>query len=470
MMELLIADAIEVIRVIVFGTGVVFFLFSIEEFALFATWLVYRWWRGRYFYRDHRPLSENLLLSEPQQHIAMMVPAWDESAVIGIMLRTALRNIDYDRYRIFVGVYPNDPKTQEAVAAVSAEDDRVQAVLLRDPGPTTKADCLNQVLETIGQDEVARGITYAAVVMNDAEDLIPPLELRLFNLLIPRKDIVQLPVFPLPMKWWQLTTGHYMDEFASLHTRSLPLREWLTGAVPSAGVGTGFSRRALALAAESNGGRAFDESSLTEDYELAMRISGKDVPEVFVIDPIRRRRIGLDRRYFNSVIAVKSYFPKSFKRAIRQKTRWIMGNVLQGWVRLGWRGSFPMRYAFLRDRKVLLGHLAVGVTYIAFAVTVLIWIVRWAMTGEGAFPDVMPQDPIPRWIVLMNIYFMIAYAAIRAYSTFLVYGLFQAFMSVPRLFWGSFINCLASVRAVNIFLFRKGTVHWDKTDHEFPDQ
>src|SRR3546814_14900578 len=57
------------------------------------------------------------------------------------MLKGALRRLDHPQYRIFVGVYPNDPDTIEAVRRVA--DPRVIPVFTSRPGPTTKADCLN---------------------------------------------------------------------------------------------------------------------------------------------------------------------------------------------------------------------------------------------------------------------------------------------------------------------------------------
>jgi adsorption protein B len=73
--------------------------------------------------------------------LAVFVPAWDESAVIGQMLAHALRVFDHSDYRIYVGCYPNDPATAQAVLAMG--DPRIRLVVGTAPGPTTKADCLN---------------------------------------------------------------------------------------------------------------------------------------------------------------------------------------------------------------------------------------------------------------------------------------------------------------------------------------
>ncbi len=72
--------------------------------------------------------------------LAIFIPAWDEQAVIGAMLAHALRAIDHDDYRIYVGCYPNDLETIDAVASVTIRDPRVRLVIGAAPGPTTKAD------------------------------------------------------------------------------------------------------------------------------------------------------------------------------------------------------------------------------------------------------------------------------------------------------------------------------------------
>ncbi len=62
----------------------------------------------------HEQLTVEALRAKPAQRIAMMVPAWQEAAVIDRMLENALTTLDYDpdRFEIFVGTYPNDPETR----------------------------------------------------------------------------------------------------------------------------------------------------------------------------------------------------------------------------------------------------------------------------------------------------------------------------------------------------------------------
>nr|BFE97275.1 hypothetical protein GCM10020185_78110 [Pseudomonas brassicacearum subsp. brassicacearum] len=83
-------------------------------------------------------------------------------------------------------------------------------------------------------------MTFAGVVLHDSEDVLHPLELRLFNYLLPRKDMIQLPVVSLERNWYEWVAGVYMDEFAEWHGKDLVVRESMTDTVPSAGVGTCF--------------------------------------------------------------------------------------------------------------------------------------------------------------------------------------------------------------------------------------
>src|SRR3546814_10105252 len=92
---------------------------------------------------------------------------------------------------LFVGVYPNDPDTIAAVRRVA--DPRVIPVFTSRPGPTTKADCLNHLWNALTREERATGTRFKAVILHDAEDVVHSAELRIFDRLVERFDMVQLP-------------------------------------------------------------------------------------------------------------------------------------------------------------------------------------------------------------------------------------------------------------------------------------
>jgi adsorption protein B len=152
--------------------------------------------------------------SIPPGRIVVFVAAWDESQVIGRMLRTALRRFDHADYAIYVGTYPNDPATIAAVADVAEKDARIRLVIGGAPGPTTKADCLNALWRALLRDELAEGSPVLGIVLHDAEDIVHPLELKVFAHRLQHCSAVQLPVLPLPHPRSRFVAGHYCDEFA----------------------------------------------------------------------------------------------------------------------------------------------------------------------------------------------------------------------------------------------------------------
>ena len=128
-------------------------LFSAVGFLLFATndlivdiiYFARRFWRSATIYRRFpRTFGQDLANRGAEERFAaILVPAWEESTVIGQMLRSTLDRFEYGNYRIFVGHYRNDPATALAIASVP--DPRVEAVVVDADGPTTKADCLNHL-------------------------------------------------------------------------------------------------------------------------------------------------------------------------------------------------------------------------------------------------------------------------------------------------------------------------------------
>ena len=99
--------------------------------------------------RENPCAEEPELHARPEKPIAILIPAWDESAVIGAMLESTHDRLDYSNYDIFVGTYPNDEATQLEVARVAFDRPRIHRVVCPNPGPTSKADCLNWIVEAI---------------------------------------------------------------------------------------------------------------------------------------------------------------------------------------------------------------------------------------------------------------------------------------------------------------------------------
>jgi adsorption protein B len=124
--------------------GVGFLLFAVNDVLVDLIYFGRSIWRSLAVYtRYPRAFASELAASDEPGLIAVLVPAWDESSVIASMLRAALQRFEHSNYRIFVGYYANDPATAAAIASVA--DARIEPVEVAGDGPTTKADCLNQL-------------------------------------------------------------------------------------------------------------------------------------------------------------------------------------------------------------------------------------------------------------------------------------------------------------------------------------
>lgn len=210
---------------------VVLFVFGIDDLFIDFYYWVRRIYRKLTVYRKYDYADPDKLLNEPEKPLAIMVPAWQEVGVVDKMAANAAASLDYENYQIFIGTYPNDPETQAEVDHVVEHYPNVHKVICAEPGPTSKADCLNNIIASIVEFEKKTKIEFAGYILHDAEDVISSMELRLFNFLVGRKDMIQLPVYPFPQHWYNFTAAHYLDEFAELHGKDIVVRESLAGQV-----------------------------------------------------------------------------------------------------------------------------------------------------------------------------------------------------------------------------------------------
>lgn len=431
---------------------------GLDDLAIDVTYLWVRATRRR---QRVPALLEHYHPAEPRR-IVVFVAAWDEATVIGAMLRSSLARFDHPDYRLYVGTYPNDHATINAVTEVSTDDARVRLVVGVADGPTTKADCLNTLWHALDYDERRNdpgdGARAAAIVLHDAEDLVHPGELRVFDALIGRYAVVQLPVLPLVDRGSRLISGHYADEFAESHAKTLVVRQALGASLPLAGVGCAIERTVLDTIARARNGLPFDADSLTEDYELGLHIAG--LGGRGVLARVRERAGG-------PLVATRAYFPATLDAAVRQKARWMAGIALAGWDRVGWASPLALaeHWMRMRDRRAPLAVLVLVAGYAA--------LVAWALSGVLHFAR---QSATPSFggllatLLELNGALLIWRLAGRALFTWRAYGWIEAAWSVPRALVANVVALLAARRALVTYtrLLRGGTLRWDKTPHVFP--
>lgn len=392
-------------------------------------------------------------------HFAILVPAWDESAVIGDMLRRLISTVEHPAFTVFVGIYPNDPETARAVAAV--EDPRIVPAFVTRPGPTTKADCLNALWRGALAREEVLGTRFKAIVLHDAEDVLHPLSLQVHDRWMPRLAMVQLPVVPFVDADSRWVSGHYLDEFAENHAKDMEVRALLRAPVPSAGVGTAIDRDMLERIA-GPGGAPFDATSLTEDYELGHKIHALGGAARLV-----------NHWHRSELIATREYFPATMDTAVRQKSRWLAGIALSGWDRLGWGGGFSRRWMLLRDRK---GPLTAAITMAAYGAAALSLaqiMVRYTLETPDGLPLPPFLGPGGPWLAVLlalNAGLLAWRLFMRAWFTGQRHGWQEGLRAIPRALVANLINFLAARRAAERYAAVVGgaPARWGKTAHRFP--
>ena len=423
---------------------------GIDDLLIDAVWIMRRIWRRLTVYSVHpRATAAALPPSRNPGDIAVFIPAWKEEAVIYAMLQHCVAQWGDVGYRLYVGCYANDDAT--IAAASSFHDPKIRLVIGATHGPTTKAGCLNVLYRAMVDDEERSGTRFEAVLLHDAEDLVHPDELRVHAALGERFSLIQIPVLPLRQPGSRWVSGHYLDEFAEAHSRDMVVREAIGAALPSAGVGCSIRRSALADIAASRGGLPFAEDSLTEDYELGLRLGELGLTSAFVRIADSNGRI----------VATQAHFPATLPAAVRQKTRWTIGIALAGWDRVGWRGNIFECWMRLRDRRAPLAAMLLLCGYGALVLTALLL----AFSGS--------QRPIGyalSTLLALNGGLLLWRLAVRASCVTRHYGWKEGLICIPRMITSNIIAMMAARRAVSTYLrmLKTGQVYWDKTEHSFP--
>jgi len=167
-------EILEHIFVALAYVAVIGFLINGLDDLFFDVGFLHFLWRSR---KDRHLTLQDLKLV-PEQWIALFVPAWQEGGGVNKMAEYASRICIYERYDIFIGVYPNDPETIQCVDKLSAVNSRIHKVVVPHAGPTSKADCLNWIYKAMRLNEVPGVREYKVIALHDAEDVLHPLVLK----------------------------------------------------------------------------------------------------------------------------------------------------------------------------------------------------------------------------------------------------------------------------------------------------
>lgn len=383
---------------------------------------------------------------------AVLVPAWQEAAVIGTMLQHTLRAWPHAELRIYAGCYVNDVGTLAAMTG-AGNDPRLRIVVHSALGPTTKADCLNRLYAALLEDERRGGFRARSLILHDAEDMVHPAALALLDRGLDDADFVQLPVRPEPQAGSRWIAGHYCDEFAESHGKAMVVRDWLGVGLPSAGVGCAFSRASIEkIAAQRGSPEPFAAECLTEDYECGLLVDKIGGATRFI-------RI---RDAAGKLVATREFFPAGLGSSVRQKTRWMHGIAFQGWDRLGWDARPLELWMRLRDRRAPLTAIVLAAAYLLVFISPVLFI-----AAQLDLYEPKPIDPALRLLLIGNFFALAWRSLFRAIFTAHEYSIFEGIMSVLRMPLANVIAIMAGRRAISDYLasLYHGRVEWDHTVH-----
>ncbi len=430
--------------------GVFFLIGSLDELAMDCAWA---WLKISGRARTLRIRRENHCGAPLAGPAALLIPAWREERVLATTIAHALAAWPQRELRLYAGCYRNDVATAEVIVAGAGDDPRVRLVVHDRDGPTTKADCLNRLYAAMEADERRCGGRFRMVLLHDAEDMVDPAGLSLIDGALERADFVQLPVLPEAQPRSRWIGSHYCDEFAEEHGKALVVRDGLRAGLPAAGVGCAFARDLLGVMAEDMGGSGpFSVESLTEDYELGLRITAAGGQACFL------RARGEDGR----LVATRACFPPTLPEAVRQKSRWIHGIALQGWDRLGWNGGVIECWMRLRDRRGPLTALVLFAAYSLLVLATVLWTAR--LFGFGR-----PWEPSGILLVLLwaNLASFAWRSAMRFVFTAREYGWTEGVRAVLRIPFANVIAIMAGRRALAAYVatLLGEQPRWEKTPH-----
>lgn len=414
--------------------------------------------------------------------LAIIVAAYNEEPVLKAVIENLIISNQYPRsmYHIFLGVYPNDEGTMNVAKELENKYENVHKIVHVIPGPSSKADNINNVIHNIISFEEEKHIRFNGIIIHDSEDLVHPYELLLENYLLQYHLAIQMPVFPLQQMpklsnvFKNMVSGTYADEFAENHYNLLLARTSTGSFVPSAGTGFVLSRDLIDKFENYN---VFPVGSLTEDYKLSLQLKQAGVSVHYALENVTRLKSNGEN--VKEFIATRSMFPSSYKAAVRQKTRWIYGITMQTFKlrNIIWdkKLDFISKYSVYKDWKAKFGNLVLGPGYMIF--------VYFILSLFFNLPTMYPKYTLSWYLMVFLSLVMIERQILRGIAVRKVYGKKSSFISVLfpplmpfRMILGNVINFHSTVNAWRIHLFGNRKVKgkkkpaWSKTDHHFLEE
>jgi cellulose synthase/poly-beta-1,6-N-acetylglucosamine synthase-like glycosyltransferase len=393
----------------VYGSLILSILLTIQSaYTLYL--MLYTWDRPEAYHKAKAPT----LFLEPAKSFTVMLPARHEEEVIQTTIERVVRaNYPNDLLEVVVICKTDDEgtiaKAEEKINSLRSEGITNVRVLTFSNPPTNKPHGLNVGL---------RATSHEVVTIFDSEDDIHPDIFNVINTVMLKEgvNVIQsgVQLMNYETNWYStLNVLEYFFWFKSrLHYHAK------TGMTPLGGNTVFFARHVLVAA----GG--WDESNLTEDADVGIRISSMHEPV----------RIVYDDRY-----VTREETPPNLDHFIRQRTRWSQGflqTLMKGeWTRLP---NFEQRLlaiytlAFPTIQTVLGLYVLVSIAtmftvktpvliaiFLSLPLYLLLGHLLLAIVGLYEFADAHGLKPSLKTPVIMTLTYLpyqwvLSYASIRA--------------------------------------------------------
>jgi len=406
----------------------------------------------------------------PEKPVAILVPAWEASESILRMLLHTVAVLDYRKYHIFVGVYPNDEATRFEVEKAREVHPNIDVVVMPHDGPTNDADCVNWLYHGVRVFEKDFGARFDLIVIHGPCDVVHPLSLKWFNRTMSRAECVQAPVFPFATPGAGVTTGVLMDAYAEEYAHLYRARKLLTGTFPTAITGLALDRRAADERVRGHRGRIFDPAAAAPGCLPGMCLyafeDGKGTANVWLpaAPPVRRRAGPPPSR---EPVATRRAVPASFGGAVRAAADRLTEAAAGGRRRRSGPWSMTAVYFFLRGWKRPTAALAT-----ALAVPVALYAALALLTRAAGVSGVPPLWAAGGLTVPLSatLAALLAWRATsRALASASVYGWRQGVLAVPRLAVDAAIAVCALPRALHRLARARGRAR-PRCERPFPSE
>ena len=292
--------------------------------------------------RQEDPTVE-MLRRKQEACTAILVPITTSAPLAGAMLARLKRTIEYENYRIFVGVRSIDAPTVAAIRREARVDSRVQLCLFELGDASSQACALNALLDAVRRFEHQHDVDIQTYFIQGPETDTHPLALRLANWHCEFASIVQLPVLTMPRGSLPLVGGAGLDDLGEHRARELLLRAQTVHNVPV--LDTGLALRRDAIWALKLHGDVFDKTSPAPIFDAVRRLGDRGHLSTFVWQRDEHRQ----------VIAAQELSARRFRDAIDGKARRLSLTAFGNRQPLGGTRANPWeRYFNYRDRRIVL--------------------------------------------------------------------------------------------------------------------